>query len=65
MPYKTMKLKSGRVRVSSPHGVKSKGSTPANAQRQVNLLRAVEHGFKPTGAPARDKLRKRLSRSPS
>lgn len=43
MPYKTKKLKSGKVKVTSPHGVKSKGSTPANAKRQVRLLNAVEH----------------------
>jgi len=49
MPYTTRKLKSGKVRVTSPNGVKSKGSTPANAKRQVRLLRAVEHGWHPTG----------------
>ena len=54
------KLASGKVRVSTPNGVKSKGSTPANAKRQRNLLNAVEHGWKPTGKPARDALRKRV-----
>lgn len=48
MPYTMRKLSSGKVSVSTPHGVKSKGSTPENAQRQVNLLRGVEHGWRPT-----------------
>lgn len=52
MPYKMKKLKSGRVRVTSPHGVKSYGSTPANAKKQVRLLNAVEHSdWRPTGLP--------------
>jgi len=60
MPVKMQKLKSGKVRVSTPGGVKSKGSTPTNAKRQRNLLNAVEHGWKPTGAPARDSIKKRV-----
>lgn len=43
MPYKLKKLKSGKVKVTSPHGTKSKGSTPANAKKQVRLLNAVEN----------------------
>lgn len=42
----------------TPGGVKAKSTTPAKAKRQANLLRAVEHGWKPTGEPARDKLGK-------
>jgi len=60
MPVKLKKLKSGKVRVSTPGGVKNKGSTPANAERQKHLLNAVEHGWKPTGAPARDSLKKKV-----
>lgn len=60
MPVKLKKLKSGKVQVRTPGGIKSKGSTPANAERQKRLLNAVEHGWKPTGAPARDKIRKRV-----
>lgn len=60
MPVKLRKLKSGKVQVRTPNGIKSKGSTPANAERQKHLLNAVEHGWKPTGAPARDKLRKKV-----
>jgi len=40
------------VRVSTPGGVKSKGSTQENAVKQARLLNAVEHGWKPTGKPA-------------
>lgn len=60
MPYKETKLKSGKIKVTSPNGVKSKGSTPTNAKRQVRLLNAIDHGFKPTGAPARDAMKKRV-----
>lgn len=56
MPVKLRKLSSGKVSVRTPGGIKSRGSTPANARRQERLLNAVEHGFKPT----RDKLRKRV-----
>lgn len=45
--------------VSTPGGVKAKRTTKAKAQRQANLLRAVEHGWRPTGAPARDILARR------
>jgi hypothetical protein len=63
MPYKTTKLKNGKVKVTSPSGVKSKGSTPANAKRQVRLLHAVDHGWKPTGKPAED-MRSRVMQKP-
>lgn len=48
MPVKLTKLPSGKVRVSTPNGVKAKSTTPANAKKQTNLLRAVDHGWKPT-----------------
>lgn len=38
---------------STPGGVKGRGMTLRNAIRQANLLRAVEHGWRPTGKPAR------------
>ena len=49
MPYKETKVKGGKVRVSSPHGVKCKSCTKKNADAQVRLLQAIEHtpGFKP------------------
>ena len=50
MPYKIGKVKGDGYRVTSPHGTKAKGTTKAKAQKQVNLLRAVEHSdWKPTG----------------
>jgi hypothetical protein len=60
MPVKLKSVGKGKVRVSTPNGVKSKATTPAKAKRQERLLNAVEHGWKPTGAPARDALRHRV-----
>lgn len=53
MPVKKRKLKGGKVRVSTPGGVKAKATTPAKAAAQERLLNAVEHGWKPTGEPAK------------
>ena len=47
VPVKIRKTKSGKYRVSTPAGVKSKGTTKAKAESQRRLLNAVEHGFKP------------------
>ena len=33
--------------------VKGRHDSKVKAQRQINLLRAVEHGWEPTGAKAR------------
>lgn len=33
--------------------VKGRHDSKIEAQRQINLLRAIEHGWEPTGAPAR------------
>ena len=51
MPVRTTKLANGKVRVSTPSGVKAKATTPEKAEKQKRLLNAVEHGFKPTGRP--------------
>lgn len=52
--------KTDGYRVSTPGGVKARHTTRAKAQRQANLLRAVEHGeWRPTGRPARDILARR------
>lgn len=60
MPYrrvgKTVQHKRGGQWVK-----KQTCASPAAAQRAVNLLRGVKHGWKPTGAPARD-VRKRATR---
>lgn len=47
MPVKLTKTKAGKVRVTTPNGVKSKGTTPAKAEAQKRLLNAVEHGWTP------------------
>ena len=52
MPVKVTKVDGFRV----THGgkVSAKSTTKAKAQKQANLLRAVEHSdWKPTGKPAR------------
>ena len=50
MPVKLRKAKGGKYRVSTPGGVKAKGTTRAKAQAQARLLRAIEHtGWRPTG----------------
>jgi len=47
MPVK-IKKKDG-YQVSTPSGIKSKGTTKEKAESQARLLRAVDHGWKPTG----------------
>lgn len=48
MPVKIRKVKGG-YRVSTPGGVKAKRTSKERAKRQANLLRGVEHGWKPRG----------------
>ncbi len=55
MPYSIRKSKGGKYRVSSPHGVKAKGTTREKAEAQVRLLHGVEHGWKPTGKKRKHK----------
>jgi hypothetical protein len=52
MPVKTRKVKGG-YRVTHGGKVSAKKTTKAKAKRQGNLLRAVAHGWKPTGKKAR------------
>lgn len=47
MPVKIFKTKSG-YRVKTPRMVHAKSTTKAKAMRQARLLRAIEHGFKPS-----------------
>ena len=49
-------------RVSHGGKVSAKSTSKAKAQRQANLLRGIEHGWKPTGKPARDKHKKKKRR---
>lgn len=53
VPVKIRKVDGYRV----THGgkVSAKSTTKAKAQKQANLLRGIEHGWKPTGKPARKK----------
>lgn len=48
MPVTITTMPNGKVRVSTPHGVKAKATTPKKAKRQKRLLNAVEHGWKPS-----------------
>lgn len=47
MPVKIKKVKGG-YKVSTPGGTKAKKTTATKAKAQANLLRAIEHGWKPT-----------------
>jgi hypothetical protein len=47
MPYKITPNK-GNYKVTSPSGVRAKGTTKTKARRQVNLLEGIEHGWKPS-----------------
>lgn len=53
MPVTVKKLNSGKVRVSTPGGVKAKATSMAKAKAQSRLLYAVDHGWKPTGKPCK------------
>jgi len=48
----TVRKKDG-YQVRTPGGVKAKGTTFQKAQAQAALLRGIEHGWTPTGKPAR------------
>ncbi len=57
MPVKISKVDGYQVK----HGgkVSAKHTTKAKAQKQSNLLRGIEHGWKPTGKKARAKGKKK------
>jgi hypothetical protein len=44
----TIKKKGKKYKVSTPKGVKAKGTTKEKAKKQKRLLNAVKHGWKPT-----------------
>lgn len=48
MPVKITKT-DGKFRVSTPGGIKAKGTTLSKAKAQQRLINAVEHGWKPSG----------------
>lgn len=49
MPAKARAIGGGRYQVSTPNAVHAKSATKPNAEAQVRLLNAVDHGWKPTG----------------
>ena len=56
MPYAIRKRDSKFVVINTETGkVKGTHDTRTKAELQINLLRGIEHGWKPTGAPARGK----------
>lgn len=46
MPAK-IKKKGDKYQVSTPGGVKAKGTTLRDAMAQAKLLNAIDHGFEP------------------
>lgn len=57
MPVTIRKVKGG-YRVSTPNSIKAKRTTKAKAKKQKRLLNAVDHGWRPTGKPAKKKRKK-------
>lgn len=57
MPVRIRKVKGG-YRVSTPKGVKARKTSKAKAMKQARLLRAIEHGFKPSKRRTRRSRRK-------
>lgn len=55
MPVRITKS-DGKYRVSTPSQVHAKGTTKKNAERQARLLRAIDHGWHPTGKPAKESV---------
>lgn len=53
MPGRILILKGGKARVRWGGRTTAKHTTKAKARRQLNLLHAVKHGWKPTGKRAR------------
>jgi hypothetical protein len=53
MPYKIRKVDG--CKVTSPHGTKAKSTSKRKAERQVRLLRGVEHGMIPRRRRGRSK----------
>ena len=58
MPYKVIGNKVYHKK-SGKWKIKQRAKSPAAAQRAVNLLRGVEHGWKPTGKSSAKRRSKR------
>ena len=50
MPVTITKKPGGGYTVSTPSGVKAKGTTKKMAKAQERIINASEHGFRPRGA---------------
>jgi len=61
MPYKIKATDGFGVRNLDKKSWKSKGTTRAKAEAQANLLRGVEHGWRPTGKAARGSRKRKVS----
>ena len=48
----------GKYQVSTPHRVVAKSTSKRKAKAQIRLLKAIEHGWKPTGSLAESELSK-------
>ena len=46
----------GKYSVSTPNQTHAFGTTKKKAERQARLLNAIDHGWKPTGKPARESI---------
>ncbi len=56
MPVRVVKVNGGEFyKVTTPNGTHSYHTTKEKAQAQARLLRAVEHGWRPTGEPRRNR----------
>ncbi len=54
MPYVILKRGGKHVVINTEtKDVKGRHDSEIKAQRQINLLRAIDKGWQPTGAPAR------------
>jgi len=59
MPATKRKQKNGKYTVRTPNGVKGRNMTKKNADAQIRLLNAVDHGWKPTGKKRSKRGKKR------
>ncbi len=64
MPIKIRKTKRGHT-TSSPSGIKGRGMTLRNAQRQKRLLNAIEHGFSPKPRKKKKTPERKYYRAPT
>ena len=58
MPVKVRKVKAG-YKVTHGGKTSAKATTKEKAEAQARLLRGVEHGWKPTGAKAKPRKKKK------